>query len=136
MDFVDEEHIALTQIGEGTDEIGRLFQGGTRRRGKVHPKFAGHQVGESRLAKARRAKKERVIQRFLARAGGRDRDAEAILDFLLADELDQSLGAKGQLDDALVGDGFRRGNFGAAHTAEYTVATGHELSNRGYYHER
>ena len=59
-------------------------------------------------------------------------DMYAAID-LLADKLDQSLGAKGQLDDALVGNGFRRGNFGAAHATEYTVATGHELSIREYY---
>ena len=58
-------------------------------------------VGEARLAEARGADEQYVVERLAARAGGLERDRELLLDPSLADELGQTGWAERDLDQVL-----------------------------------
>ena len=57
----------------------------------VDAQFARDELRERCFAEAGRAEEERVIQRFAAREGGVDIDAQTLLDLLLADKLIETL---------------------------------------------
>ena len=55
-------------------------------------------MGERGLAKTGRAVEEQVVQRLVALLGGIDADPKVVLELLLADELIETPGAKGDVD--------------------------------------
>ena len=86
MDFVDEEHVALFEIGQQRGEIARLCDHRTGSRAEVDAEFARHDLRQRGLAETRRADEQHMIERFLARARGVDKDGQISTRLLLADE--------------------------------------------------
>ena len=86
MDLVDEEDVALLQVGEDPGEVAGFFN--LRAGGDVEfaAGGAGDDVGESGLAEAGRAGEQDVVEHVAAAGGGLDHQEQAVLDLLLADE--------------------------------------------------
>ena len=94
MDFVDEQNVALFEIGEDRGEIARLGDHRARGRAEIDAEFARDDLRERRFAEARRADEQHMIERFLARARGLDEDLQIGAGLFLADELGQLLRAQ------------------------------------------
>ena len=87
VDFVDEEDVALLDIGQNAGEIARFFD--LRPRGGVElgPCSAGDEVGQGGLAQTRRAGEQDVVEHVAALFGGFQHQQNPLLDLFLADEL-------------------------------------------------
>ena len=94
MDLVDEEHIALVELGEDADEVGAFRQGRAVGDVDLGANFIGDDVSECGLSKSRRAVQQRVIDRLTALPGGLHRDAELADELFLADVLIEAGGTK------------------------------------------
>ena len=68
MDFVDEQHVALLEIGEQAGEVAGLLDGRAAGALEVRAHRLGEDVGEGGLAEAGRAAEQDVIERFAALA--------------------------------------------------------------------
>jgi len=102
VDFVDEQHLLLAQVGEDGREVALDLQRWARgllERG-IH--FVGDDVGQRRLAQPRRAVEQHVVERLAARARRLDGDLEVVLDLVLPDELAQPLRTQLQLEGRIV----------------------------------
>jgi hypothetical protein len=94
MDFVDEEDLAIAQIGKDGGEVafdlqrraGSLLEGGAE--------FVGDNVGERCFAEARRAVEKDVVEGFASGLRGLDGYVQIFFDFILADEFLQALWAE------------------------------------------
>ena len=73
MNFVDEQHIALFQIGQLRREITRLRNHRPRRRAEIDPEFARHNLRQCGLAKPRGPDKQHMVKRILPRFRGFDK---------------------------------------------------------------
>ena len=91
VDLVDEEHVALFEIGELRREIAGLGDHRPRGRAEIDPELAGDDLGERRLAEAGRPDEEHVVERVLAGLRRADEDLQVRPRLLLADELGQHL---------------------------------------------
>src|SRR5438045_9629536 len=118
MDFIDERDVAFAEIRQSSDEVAGFFEGGAGGRADVDAQFSRWQLSESGFSEAWGAEKERVIEGLSSGQCCIDVDAQRLLDPVLADEFGKALGAKRELDYALVGDDFGGGNFGSGHTNE------------------
>ncbi|MFK4561491.1 hypothetical protein ABIF95_004021 [Bradyrhizobium ottawaense] len=87
MDLVDEEHVALLEIGQQRGEIAGLGDDGTRRGAKADTELLRHDLRQRGLAEARGTYEQHVIQRLAALAGRLDEDREVLARLLLADEI-------------------------------------------------
>jgi hypothetical protein len=67
MDLVDEQHVARFEIGQDRRQIAGLGQHGTGGGPEVHAQLARHDLGQGRLAQARRAEQQHVVQRLAPR---------------------------------------------------------------------
>ncbi len=94
MDLVDEEHVALFEIGEKCREIAGLGDHGTRGGAKADAELARHDLRQRGLAEARRADEQHVIERLAALARGLDEYGQIGARLRLADELRQQLRAQ------------------------------------------
>ena len=54
MDLVDEQHVAVFEIGEEAARSPALGDHRSRRRAEIHAELARHDLGERRLAETRR----------------------------------------------------------------------------------
>ena len=97
VDLVDEEDVALLQVGEQRGEIAGLGDDGPRGGAETHPQLARHDLGERGLAEARRPCEQHVVQRIAPRLGGSDEHLEVGARLLLADELGKALRAQRRL---------------------------------------
>ena len=91
MDFVDEQHLLVAQVGEDRGQVALDLQ---RRPGGLlegSAQFVGDDVGQRGLAQPRRSVEQHVVERLAARLGGLDGDLEVVFDLVLADELAQPL---------------------------------------------
>ena len=86
--------VARLEVGEDGGEVAGLGQHRAGGGAEVHAELAGDDLGQRRLAEARRAEQQHVVQRLATRLGPLDEDAQVGLGLLLADELRQRLGAK------------------------------------------
>ena len=87
MDLIDEEDVALPELGQDRREVSRSFQRRTRGDMKLHLAFGGDDSREGRLAESRRASEEQMID-HLGTASRRLQDnLEVLLQFSLTDEL-------------------------------------------------
>ena len=68
-------------------EIAGPLEHGARRLAQIHAELVRDDVRERRLAEARRAEQQRVIERLAALPRGRDEDLHLRLDARLADVL-------------------------------------------------
>ena len=91
MDFVDEEDVALLEVGEERREVAGPGDHRSRGRPEVHAELARDDLCQGRLAEAGRPDEKHVVERFLARPGGLDEDLEVGAGLRLADELGQIL---------------------------------------------
>ncbi|MGY4299268.1 hypothetical protein ACVWXN_007363 [Bradyrhizobium sp. i1.4.4] len=93
MDLVDEEHVALFEVGEERGEIAGLGDHRTRGRAKADAELLGDDLRQRGLAEAGRAYEQHVIERLAALACRLDEDREVLARLLLADEIGQRLRA-------------------------------------------
>ncbi len=99
MDLVDEQHVARLEVGEQRGEIARALEHRARRLAQVHAELVRDDVRQRRLAEARRAEQQHVIERLAALARRLDEDAELLADLLLADVFVEAARAQRALDD-------------------------------------
>ena len=97
MDFIDEQDVAVLEVGEKSGEIARLGDHWTGRRSEIHAELARHDLRQRRLAEPRRAGEEDMVERLAPRAGRVNEHLEIATDFRLTDELRQGLRAQGNL---------------------------------------
>jgi hypothetical protein len=101
MDFVDEENVALLQIGEQRGKIAGLGDHRPRGGAEVDAQLPCDDLRQRGLAEARRADEQHVIERLVARARRLDEHREVGARLLLADELGQPLRPQRSLGDVL-----------------------------------
>ena len=87
MDFIDEQHIALFEIGQQRGEIAGLCNHRAGGRAETDAEFARHDLRQRGLAEARRADEQHMVERFLARARRLDEDREILARLFLPDKL-------------------------------------------------
>ena len=91
VDLVDEEHVAGGEVQKDRAESALVVD---RRPGADldrHAKLVGDDVRERRLAEARRAAQQHVLDRLAAAARRLEKDAEVLADLLLADVLARAI---------------------------------------------
>src|SRR4051812_37067322 len=106
MDFVDEKNVPRLEIGEDGGEVARTLEHRTGGLLHVDAHLARDDVRERRLAKARRAEQQYVVERLGARARRLHEDLELAAYLFLADVLGERRGAQRALDLLLL---LRRG---------------------------
>ena len=74
MDLVEEENLALAQVGEDGCQITLDLQGGAGRLLEADVELVGDDGGQRGLAQAGRAEEEDVVEGFAAGFGGLERD--------------------------------------------------------------
>ena len=87
VDFVDEEDVALFEIGEQAREVAGFLDHGARGHADTLAELVAEDEGERGLAETGRARKQDVIQRIAAALRGADHDLEALDGFGLAHEI-------------------------------------------------
>ena len=97
MNFVDEQNVALREVGQKRGQIARLFNRWAGGDADVHTHFIGNDTCKRGLAQARRAIEQDVIQRLVSAACRLDIDREVLLDLLLSIILAQALRPEGKL---------------------------------------
>ena len=123
VDLVDEEHVALLEIGEQRREIAGLGDHRAGGRAETDPELAGDDLRQRGLAEAGRTDQQHVIERLAAALRRRDEDPEVGPRLLLADEFGEPLRPQrgfGRVFLAVLrGDeaGRRRRNLGGLHLA-------------------
>ena len=93
VDFVEEEHLALAQVGEDGGEVALDLERGAGGLLEADVQLVGDDGGEGGFAQARRAKEEYVIEGFTAGFGGFKGDRKLLFGFGLADEFAAASGA-------------------------------------------
>ena len=68
VDLVDEEDVALLEVGEQRGEVAGLRDDRPGGRAEADAELLGHDLGERRLAQSRRAGEQHVVERIAARA--------------------------------------------------------------------
>ena len=87
MNFVDEQHFPRGKVRDDADQIAGLLDGRPRRRAHRHAQLVRDYVREGRLAKARRAVQQHVIERLLPLPRGGNRHLQVLAHTILADVL-------------------------------------------------
>ena len=103
VDLVDEQHVALLQVGQDAGDVDLAFE---RRAGggvDADLQLGGDDAGEGRLAQAGRPGEQHVVEGLAAVAGGLHEDLELLLDARLADEVGELLWSQRLVEVALVG---------------------------------
>ena len=91
VDLVDEEDVAVLQVGEQRGEVAGLGDDRAGGGAEADAQLARHDLGERGLAEARRPREQHVVERVAARLGRLDEHLEVGARLLLADELAQQL---------------------------------------------
>ena len=89
VDLVHEQHIARLQIGQDRGQVARPLEHRARSLAQADAEFVRDDVRERRLAEARRAEDQYVIERLAAAARRLDEDAHLLLHGGLPDVLGQ-----------------------------------------------
>ena len=89
MDLVDEQDVALFEIGELGGEVAGLGDHRAGGRAEIDAELARHDLGERRLAEAGRADEQHVVERLAAGLGGLDEHLEVLARRLLPGEIGQ-----------------------------------------------
>ena len=103
VDLVDEEDVPQLERGQDRRHVALLLERGAGDRADADAELLADDLRERRLAEARRADEQDVVERLAARLRGGERDRELLLDALLADELVQPARAERALELLLVG---------------------------------
>src|SRR6185437_960895 len=91
MDLVDEQDIALFEIGEQRGEIASLGNHRTGSRTKADTELARHDLRQRGLAETGRPDKQHMVERLTALARRLDEDRKVGARLLLANEIRQRL---------------------------------------------
>jgi hypothetical protein len=102
VDLVHEEDIPGLQVRENAGQIPCPRDHRPGRHAQPGGHLAGDDVGERRLAEARRTGQEDVIEGLAPAPGGRQEDREVLADLLLADVLGEGLRPQLRLDGHVV----------------------------------
>ena len=94
VDLIDEQNVAVFEIGQQRGEVAGLGDDRAGGRAKVHSELARNDLRQRGLAKAGRADEQHVVERFLARARRLDEHREVGARLRLADELGEPLRAQ------------------------------------------
>ena len=94
VDLVDEEHVALLQIGQQGGKVAGLLDGRAAGDADLHPHLVGDDARQRRFAQARRAVEQDVIHRLAAALGRFQIDLQVLLDLVLTDVVFQMLGTE------------------------------------------
>src|SRR2546425_8583622 len=94
MDLVDEEDVAVLQVGEDRGERALVLDRRAGRRADVDTHLVRYDVGERRLPQPGRPCDQDVFDRLVAAARRRDQDLQVRLDAILADELGEATRAQ------------------------------------------
>ena len=98
VDLVDEQDVAILEIGENGGEVARLGDHRSRRGAKADAELAGDDLGERGLAEPRRAEEQDMVERIAAALGGLDEHAQILARRLLADEFVERLRAQRRVE--------------------------------------
>ena len=94
MDLINEQHVALLQVGQQGRQVAGLFNGRAAGNADLHPHLLGHNAGQGGFAQARRAVKQHMVHRFAPAAGCFQINAKVLLHLFLAHIVLQGAGAK------------------------------------------
>ncbi len=94
MDLVDEQHVAVVEIGEDGGEVAGPFECGPARDAQRHAELGGDDAGQRRLTGSRRSREEQMVDRLPALARRGEEDLEVLFQALLAHELVQAARAQ------------------------------------------
>ncbi len=98
VNLVDEQDVAILEIGEQRGEIARLGDHRAGRGAETDTHFLGDDLRQRGLAQPRRAEEQHMIERIPALAGSVDEHAQVIARRTLADEFVERLGAQRRVD--------------------------------------
>ena len=101
VDLVDEENVALLQIGEQRREIAGLGDHRPRGGAEIDAELARDDLRQRGLAETRRADEQHMVERFVARPRRLDEHRKIGARLLLADELGQPLRPQRRLGGVL-----------------------------------
>ena len=123
MDLVDEQHVAVLEIGQQRGQVAGPGQDGTGGDAETGAHLGGHDPGQRRLAQSRRSGEEDVVHGLAPLAGRLQHDPQVLDQLWLPDELRERpgpqpdllglLGAAGRhrIDDpATISDGWPTGS--------------------------
>src|SRR6266851_1680166 len=130
MDLVDEQHVALFEIGEQRGEIAGLRDHGARGGAEADAELARHDLRQRGLAEAGRTDEQHVIERLAALACRLDEDREILARLRLADKLRQELRAQRGIGRILVAALGRRDAGGRGHGIRIARRTCHMIGGR------
>ena len=102
VDLVDEEDVALLEVGEQRGEVAGLGDHRTRGGAEVHAELARHDLRQRGLSQPRRPHEQDVVEGFLAGTRRLDEHRQVGACLLLADELDEPLRAQRALGRVVV----------------------------------
>ena len=129
MDLVDEQHVAGLQIGQQRREIAGARDHRAGGGAEADAELAGDDLGQRRLAEARRPEEQHMVEGLAAGAGGGDEDLEIGAQLLLADEFLDRLGPERGVD-AVLGAPARAPPCAAPSLAELLQARADQLVDR------
>ena len=87
MDFIDEQDVAILQIGKQRRKVTRLGDNRAGRRAKTNAHFLGNDLSECSLSKPRRPKKQDMVKRLPTPLGSLNKYAKIITRSGLPDKL-------------------------------------------------
>ena len=98
VDFVNEQDVAILQIGEQRRQIARFGDDRTRCGTETDAHFLGHNLRQCRLAKPRRAKEQYMVQRLPATLRRLNKHAQIVARGRLPDKFGQRFGPQRGVD--------------------------------------
>ena len=101
MDLVDEQHVALVELGEDRRQVARPLERRSRRDVQMHAHLGGDDARQRGLAQPWRPGEQHVVDRLVAAAGRAEHDVEVLLELRLADELGEMLRSQARFDRGL-----------------------------------
>src|SRR5262249_4982885 len=87
VDLIDEEDVALREVGEDADQSSEVDERRPLRLVEGGAQLAGHELRQSGLPEARRPGEERVPRPLAAEPGGAEREGEVLAGAALAVEV-------------------------------------------------
>lgn len=94
MDFVNEQHVPVTETGQNGCEVAWPFNGRPACHMELNTHFGGNDAGKGGFPKTWRPGKQQVVGGLVPTAGGFQNDAEMFFEFALPDELLKCPGAQ------------------------------------------
>ena len=128
MEFVDEEHVTVLEIGEERGQVAGTREHRTRGHTKTRAHLAGHDARERRLAQSGRSGEEQMIGALVSSLGRSEHDLEVTNQVALTDEVLERLGTQRHF-----GATFQLDDFGRHHVLsqllEVELVRGHDRLN-------